>query len=106
MDRRRFFTRLGAGIAAVAAAGLAKADLDQGSLSHHDSSSVVFSVRGFTCVTCATGLEVILMRHAGVITAAASYPDAKVIISFDGNITSPAALKDAIAACGFSASEV
>jgi hypothetical protein len=58
--------------------------------------------QGFTCVTCAVGLKVMLRGLKGVTRAKASYPQANVAIGFDANLTSEKALKDFIANCGFS----
>jgi hypothetical protein len=41
----------------------------------------------------------------GVTRANASYPDRKVAIGFDGNLTSEKALKELIATCGFSVAQ-
>jgi copper chaperone CopZ len=59
-------------------------------------------VKGFTCVTCAVGLEVMLRGLKGVTRAKASYAQANVKIGFDANLTSEKTLKDFVAACGFS----
>lgn len=67
-----------------------------------ENQSVTYKVKGFTCVTCATGLEVMLMQQPGVARARASYPDATVVIGFDKNLISETALKEFIASCGFS----
>jgi len=53
-------------------------------------------------MTCAAGLEAMLMGQPGVARVSASYPDASVVIGFDKNLTSEAALKEFIASCGFS----
>ncbi len=104
MDRRKFFSRVAAGIAGAAAGtGLAKAGLNLAGLHRTDCRTVVYDVKGFTCVTCAFGLEAMLLRQPGVTKAVASYPDATVMISFDENLTSQEALKDLIASCGFTA---
>lgn len=67
-----------------------------------ENKSVTYKVKGFTCVTCAVGLEVMLRALKGVTRAKASYPEANVAIGFDANLTSEKALKDFIANCGFS----
>jgi len=52
-------------------------------------------------VTCAVGLEVMLRGLKGVTRANASYPEARVVIGFDSNLTTEKALKDFVASCGF-----
>lgn len=105
MNRRRF---LGRAMGTAVGFGLAGA----GSLAIHklaktgpaENRSVSYKVKGFTCVTCATGLEVMLMRQPGVVRAHASYPDTTVVIGFDQNVVSETALREFIAGCGFSVS--
>ena len=66
-----------------------------------ENQSVSYKVTGFTCVTCAVGLEVMLRQQKGVVRASASYPEKKVAIGFDNGLTSEKALKGFIAECGF-----
>jgi copper chaperone CopZ len=94
MDRRNFICSITTGTAA----GLTLAE----AAPPKENRSVTYRVKGFTCVTCAVGLEVMLRGLKGVTRANASYPEAKVAIGFDANITSEKALKDFIANCGFS----
>jgi copper chaperone CopZ len=93
MDRRKFICGIGAG---SAAAGVA---LGAGPT---ENRSVAYKVKGFTCVTCAVGLEVMLRGLKGVTRAKASYPEAKVEIGFDGGFTSEKVIKEFIEKCGFS----
>jgi copper chaperone CopZ len=102
MDRRGFFRQVG-GVIAGATAGIGIASTGLKLSIPHNRRTVVYNIKGFTCVTCATGLEVILSRQPGVFDAVASYPDAKVIIGFDEHLTSEEALRSAIASCGFTA---
>ena len=39
-------------------------------------------VKGFTCPTCAVGLDTMLGRQKGVIHSISSYPDAMTVIEF------------------------
>lgn len=68
-----------------------------------ENRSVVYKIEGFTCVTCAVGLETMLRGLSGVTRAKAGYPERKVEIGFDGNLIAEKSLKDFIAARGFSA---
>ena len=69
--------------------------------SAREGRTVASGVKGFSCETCATGLEVMLRRQKGVVRASASYADARVVIGFDENLTSEDTLKEFIASCGF-----
>ena len=92
MNRRGFICR-------VAAAGTG---LNLAEASTRETKLVTFKVKGFTCVTCAVGLEVMLRQQKGVTRANASYPEARVAIGFDGSLTSERSLRDFIKQCGFS----
>jgi Cu+-exporting ATPase len=81
MFRRREFIR---GITA-AGAGLTASGSGQAG----EVSSVTFEVQGFTCVTCAIGLEVVLREQQGVKRAKASYKERKVVVGYDATCTSP-----------------
>jgi copper chaperone CopZ len=94
MDRRRFISHV-----SVAAGGGAVLDA---ATAPEDAKSVTYRISGFTCVTCAVGLEVMLRSQKGVTRANASYRERKVAIGFDGKLTSESALKAFIAQCGFS----
>jgi hypothetical protein len=77
MDRRNFICRITTGTAGLTLAEAAP----------QENRSVTYTVKGFTCVTCAVGLEVMLRCLKGVTRANASYPDANVKIGFDANLT-------------------
>jgi Cu+-exporting ATPase len=103
MDRRKFLTCI---MGITAGLGLAGADTAAfqklARTGPAENQTARYKVNGFTCVTCATGLEVMLRELQGVISAHASYPEATVVIGFDQNLTSEQKLKDFIAGCGFS----
>lgn len=80
MIRRDFIQKLTAGGATgLAVSGQAKAA---------PARTVTFQVTGFTCITCAIGLEVVLKGFRGVATATAAYPAGKVVVGFDPALTS------------------
>lgn len=83
MDRRNFLQRITVASASLGAAGA-------GAEGAHE---VRFAVRGFTCVTCAVGLEVMLKQQPGVLRASASYPEGRVVIGFDSRATQAAVLR-------------
>jgi anaerobic selenocysteine-containing dehydrogenase len=108
LDRRDFFAR----VSAVGAAGL---KLSSGATPksaqaagfvvravEKTTRTVTYRVKGFTCITCSVGLEVMLRGLNGVTRANASYPANNVVIAFDEHVTSEKTLKEFITACGFS----
>lgn len=97
MDRRRFLSRL---TAAGAAIGL---EVGGGADRTSATRRATYEVRGFTCVTCAVGLEVMLRGVRGVTEASANYAESRVAITFDEKLISEDALKQFIGSCGFSA---
>jgi copper chaperone CopZ len=94
MDRRNFICSITTGTAA----GLTVAE----AAPPKENRSVTYKVKGFTCVTCAVGLEVMLRGLKGVTRAKARYSEADVAIGFDAHLTSEKVLRDFIGSCGFS----
>ncbi len=83
MVRREFIQKLTAGSAASGLASAASADKKAAA-----TSTVTFQVKGFTCITCAIGLEVVLKGFRGVTAAKAAYPEGNVVVGFDPSATS------------------
>lgn len=103
MNRRNFLNRAMGAAAGLGVAGASTAAINKLFQSGpKENRSLSYKVKGFTCVTCATGLEVMLLQQPGVARARASYPDATVVIGFDENLTSEETLRKFIASCGFS----
>jgi copper chaperone CopZ len=95
MQRRRFVQMMTmAGVGTVAAAELAHA---------RETKTVSYRVKGFTCVTCAVGLETMLGQQKGVKRVKATYPDAQVTISYDPSSVNEAQLRSFISELGFTA---
>jgi anaerobic selenocysteine-containing dehydrogenase len=67
--------------------------------------TVLWRIQGFTCITCAVGLEVMLRQQKGVKSADASYPGATVTIQFHPEEVSEASLRSFITGIGFTADE-
>lgn len=95
MQRRRFVQMMTlAGVGTVAAAELAHAG---------ETRTVSYRVKGFTCVTCAVGLETMLREQKGVKWVKATYPEAQVTIKYDPVAVNEARLRGFISELGFSA---
>ena len=47
------------------------------------SKTVVYFVQGFSCITCATGLDTLLGQQKGVTSSKSTYPEGKVTVAFD-----------------------
>ncbi len=95
MLRRQFLkiTTL-AGVSGLATIGTAEAS---------DTKTVKYRVGGFTCITCAVGLETMLHQQKGVVWVKASYPDASVVIHYDPASVTENAIRAFITDLGFSA---
>ena len=95
MIRRRFLglmTLTGlSGVAALSAKSFA------------EKSTVAYRVQGFTCVTCATGLETLLQRERGILCVKASYPAGLATITYDAKSITQADILNAIESMGFKA---
>jgi Cu+-exporting ATPase len=99
MDRRNFLCKVtvaGAAIPAAAAAADAKT-----AQTTHATNTVAWNVKGFTCITCAVGLEVMLRGLPGVAGAKATYPESKVTIQYDAHMLTEPKLREFIEVCGF-----
>lgn len=66
-----------------------------------EGATLRLRVRGFTCVTCAVGLETLLGRTKGVLAVSATYPEARVIIRYVPRLVSPGEILALIAGMGF-----
>lgn len=91
--RRQFLER----VAKAGAAGLVA--LEAGC--SREQKTVTFMVRGFTCITCATGLETLLGRERGVISVVASYAQGKACVVFDPSRTTVQAMESSMREMGF-----
>jgi copper chaperone CopZ len=97
MIRRRFL-----GLITLAGASGATA-LTKAAQSRSDVKTTTFRVTGFTCITCATGLETLLGREAGVLAVKASYPEGIASVRYDARSTSDDQIQRTIEAMGFHA---
>ncbi|HYK36226.1 heavy-metal-associated domain-containing protein [Alloacidobacterium sp.] len=97
MLRRRFIQFM----TVAGAGGLATL----GTLEAGDVKTVTYKIKGFTCITCAVGLETLLRQQKGVVWAKASYPDATATIRYQPATVSEGKLKAYIAEMGFTAEQ-
>jgi copper chaperone CopZ len=93
MFRRNFIQ-----LVTLAGAGRAFAAIGDG-----ESKTVTYRIQGFSCVTCAVGLDVMLQRQKGVARAKSSYNEAKTTIVFHPELVTESSLKAFIAEMGFRA---
>lgn len=63
--------------------------------------TVTYRVKGFSCITCAVGLDAMLQRQKGVTWSRSSYPDGIVVIKFHPEEVTDNALRLFIAETGF-----
>jgi copper chaperone CopZ len=66
-------------------------------------TTVTCKVKGFSCITCAVGLEVMLREQRGIARAEASYPDGTLVVGFDPDLISESSLLEFIKSKGFMA---
>jgi Cu+-exporting ATPase len=65
-------------------------------------TTLVLQVKGFTCITCAVGLDTILGRERGIVSSRSTYPEGRVTVVFDPKESSEDAIRGFIAEMGFS----
>ena len=88
MFRRNFIQR----ITLAGATGLAQA-------SNHKTAT--YQVKGFSCPTCAVGLDTMLRGQKGVVRSHSTYPEGIVTIEVDPDLVNDATLRSFIAEQGF-----
>ena len=97
MLRRQFVQFLAVfGTGSVAAIGAAGAK---------GTKTVTYLVKGFSCVTCAVGLDTMLQKQKGVASSKSTYPDGIVTIKFDPQEVTEKSLKELIGEMGFTVAE-
>ena len=98
--RRRDFVQL---IATVGAGGLVSAAAGTTSPTSAPPvrREVTFHVKGFSCVTCAVGLDTMLKQKGGVLSSHSTYPAGVVVIQFDPDRVSEIELRTFIGDMGF-----
>jgi copper chaperone CopZ len=89
MFRRSFIQRITCGMAAsgCAAAG--------------GNKTVTYRIEGFSCVTCAVGLDAMLREHRGIVRCSSSYAAGTTVIEFNAGLVSETQIKAFIEEIGF-----
>jgi Cu+-exporting ATPase len=65
------------------------------------TQTVIYFVKGFSCITCATGLDTMLLQQKGVISSKSTYPEGKVTVAFDPHQVAGQAIVTFITDLGF-----
>jgi copper chaperone CopZ len=105
MLRRHFIGRLGF-LGAGSLASIALAGRDHGHVHTGEQKSLRYTVRGFTCITCAVGLETLLSREEGVLSAKVDYASSIADIRYDPALLDDSRLRAFIQDAGFSATRM
>jgi copper chaperone CopZ len=95
---RRQFVQLIAAVGTGSVATIAAADAN-------GNKTVTYVVKGFSCVTCAVGLDTMLEKQKGIASSQSSYPDGIVIVKFDPRQITEQSLKAFINEMGFTVAE-
>jgi Cu+-exporting ATPase len=66
--------------------------------------TAVFLVKGFSCITCAVGLDTMFSRTKGIVTSNSTYPEGKVTVRFDPQAISDSDVRAVITDAGFTIS--
>ena len=105
MLRRNFVGMMGLfGVGSlVSLAGVEEARQPSHSGKHE---TVKYAVAGFTCITCAVGLETLLRREKGVLFAKVDYPSGTATVEFDPERIGDPYLRSFIENAGFRAAKV
>jgi copper chaperone CopZ len=65
------------------------------------SITVTYMVKGFSCITCATGIDTMLSQQKGITSSKSTYPEGKVTVGFDPKQTNEQAVVTFITSLGF-----
>jgi copper chaperone CopZ len=65
------------------------------------SKTLIYMVKGFSCITCATGLDTMLSQQKGITSSKSTYPEGKVAVGFDPKKTNEQAIVSFITSLGF-----
>lgn len=98
MHRRKFVQM----IATVGAGGLVSVAAASSSPSASTATqTLTLHVKGFSCITCAVGLDTMLKEKKGVSSSHSTYPEGVVVVQFDPTQITEAELRSFIGEMGF-----
>jgi Cu+-exporting ATPase len=63
--------------------------------------TVTYKVKGFSCVTCATGLDTMLCQERGIVSSKSTYPEGVVNVSYLPTRITPHRIAGLITDLGF-----
>jgi len=92
MIRRQFIQGIACGLGAGANA-----------LNAAKTRTVTYRIRGFTCVTCAVGLDALLKDQKGIVSSKSSYPDRTAVIEYNPGLIDEEQINSFIQELGFTA---
>lgn len=92
---RRQFIRL------VTFAGASGLTVIEAAARSGETRTVIYRVKGFSCATCAVGLDTMLGQHKGIVRSKSTYPQGIVTIDFDPSLISEKSIKSCISDMGF-----
>jgi copper chaperone CopZ len=95
---RRQFVQFMAALGTSGVATIAAADAKE-------TTTVTYVVKGFSCLTCAVGLDTMLQKQEGVSWSNSKYHEGIVKIQFDPKVVSEKSLKAFIHEMGFTVAE-
>jgi copper chaperone CopZ len=73
-----------------------------GAVEAGETRTVTYHVKGFSCITCAVGLDTMLSRHRGIVRSKSTYPEGVVTIDFHPGMITESSIKSSISDMGFS----
>ena len=92
MVRRQFIQGIACGLGAAEAV-----------VSAVKTATVTYRIEGFTCVTCAVGLDTLLKDQKGIVRSKSSYPDRTAVIEYNPDLVNEQQIKGFIQELGFTA---
>lgn len=102
MIRRKFLQFVALSSASAVASLEAIAGTASSPAASVQCKTAVFQVKGFSCITCAVGLDTMYSRMKGIVSSHSTYPEGKVTVQFDPGSIDAAAVRAVIADAGFS----
>jgi copper chaperone CopZ len=95
---RRQFVQFFAGLGVTGVATLAMEETN-------GTSDVTYVVKGFSCVTCAVGLDTMLQKQKGISWCKSTYPQGIAKVRFDAKKVQEKEIQDFIREMGFTVAE-